>query len=126
MADLFAVKAAVVTYGHAVQEADVDQLRSITVGAMQEPYSFENAEQVGAQLVSDAFVYGAITISEFRDAYFAPTECRIAATVRFERSTPLRVQFNLLKQDGTWLISAARTLACEVEPQSNQVRRIAL
>ena len=113
MADLYAIKAAIVDYGCAVQEADVDKLRTITVGGVREQYSFENAEQVGAQLVSDAFVYGSITISEFRDAYFAATHCKITATVRFERSTSLDVQFSLAKKDGAWLITAARTLPGE-------------
>lgn len=112
-ADLRAVKEVVTNYGYAVQEADVERLRTITFGAIREQYSLANTELIGAQLVSDAFQYGSVTMSDFRDASFASDWCKIVATVSFERAAPLHVQFSLVKRAGTWMVAAARTLPGE-------------
>ena len=68
--DLSSVRNAIERYARAVQEADVEELRRITFGVLREQLSLEKTRLIVAQLAADTCQHGAISVRDFRDAYF--------------------------------------------------------
>ena len=108
--DLSSVRDAIERYAHAVQDADVDKLRSVTCGILREQLPQEYTELIVAQLAADTCKYGAITVSNFRDASIDAERCTITATVNFEQAPPLYVRFGLIQLQGRWILIGAHAL----------------
>jgi hypothetical protein len=113
--DLSSLHDAIERYAHAVQEADVDELRSITFGVLHEQLPLENTQLIVAQLAADTCQHGSITVSDFRDASFDAEQCKITATVNFEQAPSLDVRFGLIELQGRWLLISAHALPGEYQ-----------
>jgi len=98
--DLSSVRNAIERYARAVQEADVEELRRITFGVLREQLSLEKTRLIVAQLAADTCQHGAISVRDFRDAYFDADQWKITATVAFEHAPPLDVRFGLIELQG--------------------------
>lgn len=108
--DLSGLRSAIERYARAVQEADVEELRRITSGALRERLSSEKAQLIVAHLAADTCQHGSISISNSRDAYFDADRWKITATVNFEQAPPLDVRFGLIASRGRWQVVSADTL----------------
>ena len=108
--DLSSMRDAIERYARAVQEADVDELRSTTFGVLREQLSLEKTQLMVAQLAADTCQRGSISVSDFRDAFIDAEQCKITATVNFEQAPPLDVRFRLIELRGRWLLVGADTL----------------
>ena len=109
--DLASVRNAIERYARAVQEADVDELRRITSGALRERLSPEKTQLIVADLAADTCQHGSISVSDFRDAYLDAEQWKITATVNFEQVPPLDVRFRLIEWQGEWQLVGADTLS---------------
>jgi hypothetical protein len=105
--NLSSVRNAIERYARAVQEADIDELRSITSGVLREQLSPEKTQLIVAHLTADTCQHGSISVRDFRDAYFDADQWKITATVAFEQAPPLDVRFGLIELQGRcWLVGA--------------------
>jgi hypothetical protein len=120
---LSGVRDAITRYACAVQEANIDELRSITWGALREQFSLEKTQLIAAHLAADTCQYGSIRVSNFRDAHFDTEQWKITATVNFEHAPALDVRFGIVELRGQWLLVGADTLPGEVRGPSRPVAR---
>lgn len=74
---LFSVRDAIERYAHAVQQADVDELRKHPWRATPP----ENTQLSVAKLAADTCQHGSSTVSDFRDVSFDPEQCMITVPV---------------------------------------------
>lgn len=108
--DLPGLRGAIERYARAVQEADVEELRRITSGALRERLSAEKTQLIAAHLAADTCQHGSISISNVRDAHFDADQWRITATLIFEQAPPLDVRFGLIAWRGRWQVVGADAL----------------
>ena len=108
--NLSSVRNAIERYARAVQEADIDELRSITSGVLREQLSPEKTQLIVAHLTADTCQHGSISVRDFRDAYFDADQWKITATVAFEQAPPLDVRFGLIELQGRCQRVGADTL----------------
>lgn len=83
-----------------MQEADFDELRSITFGVLRERFPLENTQPIVAQLAADTCQHGAITVSNFPGVSFDSEQCKITATVNFEQAPSSNVRSGLIERLG--------------------------
>ncbi len=124
--DLYSMRDVIERYARAVQEADVDELRSMTFGVLLEQLSREQTQRIVAQLAADTCQHGSISVRDFRDVYIDAEQCKITATVNFEHAPPLDVRFGLIELRGRWLLAGADTLPGDAGgPWSHRAREFA-
>ncbi len=107
---LSGVRDAITRYACAVQEANVNELRRITWGALRERFSSEKTQLIAAHLAADTCQHGAIRVTNFRDAHFDAEQWGITATVNFEHAPALDVRFRIVELRGQCLLVGADTL----------------
>lgn len=120
---LSGVRDAITRYACAVQEANIDELRRVTWGALREQFSSEKTQLIAAHLAADTCQHGSIRVSNFRDAYFDAEQWKITATVNFEHAPALDVRFGIVELRGQWLLVGADTLPGEVRGPSRPIAR---
>jgi len=120
---LSGVRDAITRYACAVQEANVDELRRITWGALRERFSSEKTQLIVAHLAADTCQHGSIRVSNFRDACFDAEQWKMTATVNFEHAPALDVRFAIVTLRGQWLLVGADTLPGDARGPSRTVAR---
>ncbi|MFZ3270903.1 MAG: hypothetical protein WA488_13315 [Mycobacterium sp.] len=120
---LSGVRDAITRYTRAVQEANIDELRRITWGALRERFSSEKTQLIAAHLAADTCQHGSIRVSNFRDARFDAEQWKMTATVNFEHAPALDVRFAIVALRGQWLLVGADTLPGDAKGPSHPVAR---
>jgi hypothetical protein len=120
---LSGVRDAITRYVCAVQEANINELRRITWGALRDRFSSEKTQLIAAHLAADTCQHGSIRVSDFRDAHFDAEQWKITATVNFEHAPALDVRFGIVELRGLWLLVGADTLPGDTRGPSRPVAK---